>query len=114
MSDTIFLHFMMKRIISVYTSLFLRPSVFYSALNFLQDFRYEVARLQKEREDAGLMVAGCEKRIKQLQEKHKVEMTKLQGRITDSEEMAESLRRELFLKQQASNKVKQNLILSCF
>ena len=62
-------------------------------------------RLQKEKEDAALMVAGCEKRFKQLQEKHKEESAKSQRRIADADEMAESLRRELFLKQQASTKV---------
>ena len=64
-----------------------------------------MARLHKEKDDAALMVSGCEKRMKQLQDKHKMETAKLKRQCDDADEMAESLRRDLFLKQQTSNKV---------
>ena len=67
--------------------------------------RYEVSRLRNEKENAITLLSGCEKRINQLQEKHKEEMSTLKKRLKEAQEMDETTQHGLFMKKQTSNKV---------
>lgn len=67
--------------------------------------RYELSRLRSEKGDAASVISGCEKRIKQLQEKHNKEMNEMKKKLNDVEEMNEMSRHGLLMKTQATSKV---------
>lgn len=75
----------------------------------LQEKTQELLRMQRENEDAAKLLSVADKRIDALSKQHSRDITKLEERIEQEENVSETLKRELNNKHQTSSKLQTAL-----